>query len=222
MAEKINLQPIEKEVIGELSSFLDLMGIRSKIDPDLDFVVDDLRSGGARGLNIRSRYFKLEGMNIDGLRYTIEQIMQVTGGGYGASDRWRVICEYWVKRDVSGDKKHLKDLEARTKKKKKGLFKSDIIDFKWVGGRIADILSQDTSLNEPLLADLVTAQTKGCNVDIEIEPMPIEQGVRIRVAPKIEPEIGKKQENLPLLLPSKDAFRAYDRIAKHIRDYTIL
>jgi len=207
MAKKINLQLIEEEDIRELSSFLNLIGIRFKIAPVLDVVRDDLRSGGSKGQNIRSKYFKLEGMNIDGLRYTIEQIMQVTGGGYGASDWWRVICDYWVKRDLSGDKNLLKDFAARIKKKRKSLFKSDIIDFKWLGGRIADTLNQDASPKVPLLAELVTAQTRMSDAGIEIELMPMGQGVLIRVIPKmIEGEIFKKGQNLPLLIPSTGAF----------------
>lgn len=65
---------------------------------------------------------------------------------------------------------------------------------------------------------------KGADIDLSDNALakstmiPIEQAVRI---------VGyftsaKRNETLPLLLPSKDALRAYDRIAKHIRDYTIL
>ncbi|MFC1893110.1 hypothetical protein ACFLYR_03625 [Chloroflexota bacterium] len=132
--------------------------------------------------------------------------------------------------------------------KEKGLFKKEIVDFKWVGGRITDVLNQDTLLKEPLLADLITVHAQGgfCGVNIEPVPLPSDKEIKeyIKARHKEGVDIdssedaikhmiplgqvvwiagwgtsGRKNEITPLLLPSKDAFRAYDRIAKHIRDF---
>jgi len=180
------------------------MGISSNIDPEEEVI----------GEHLRERFFKLEGMNIDGIRYTIFQISEEQYGGM--TDDWKAACEYWVERDIGREKKNLNNLEARVKKREKGLFKKEMVDFSWVGGRIADVLNQDTSLREPLLGELLTARTTGSDADIWITPK--EKGAWITGCATN----GHKNKKIPLLLPSKDAFRAYDRIAKHIRDYTIL
>lgn len=261
MAKKIDLQPIEEDHISELCSFLNSMGVSSKIDRDADFVQEDATPESffrvAKGMNQRIRYIKLEGMNIDGIRYHILQVIADSESGAELKDYWQAFYEYCAVRDIGMDKKDLQNLEAHIKAKKKGLFKKEIVDFRWVGGRIADVLNQDTSLKEPIFAHLITIQTIGIDVDISILPeslptdkeireyikalrkegiyidspedavkkmRPMGQGVWIRVAPtvgfrRIWPTGGYKDVILPLLLPSKDAFKAYDRIAKHIRDY---
>lgn len=258
MAKKIDLQPIQEEHVSTLCAFLNSMDISSSFDVKRDSVQEDMRDRvgrGAVGANIRSRYIKLEGMNIDGIRYRLYQTTQSGQYGTWMSDKWKAECRYWVKRYIGGEKKKLADLQATIKKKKKGLFKKEIVDFTWVGGRIADVLNMDTSLKEPLLAHLVTAQTVGNDVDIRIEPLrpPSKEKVkdRVEVHRKAGVDVdfakntiedasesmmrvgqgvwinscatnGDKKKTTPLLLPSKDAFKAYDRIAKHIRDYAIL
>lgn len=227
------------------------MGVNPKIDSDKDFVQEDIRQpffGNVKGVNIRARYIKLEGMKIDGIRYRILQVTEDTQGGMAMTDQWKAGYKFWVERDIGRDKKDLKNLQAETKEKKKGLLKREIVDFRWVGGQIASVFNQDTSLKEPLLAYLITAQTTKNEAGIWIVPvhlpsdkevrkwikaqrkegvvigssedaiknmMPMGQGVWITgCATK-----GHKNEITPLLLPSKDAFSACDRIAKHIRDF---
>lgn len=253
MAKKIDLQPIQEEHIKSLCSFLNFMGVSSKIDPDKGFAREDIRQpffGRIKGANVRVVYIKLEGMNIDGIRYSINQMIDPGGAQESETitDEWKAGYKFWVERDIGRDKKNLKNLQAATKEEKKGLLKREIVDFRWVGGQIASVLNQDTSLKEPLLAHLITAQTTKNEAGIWIVPvhlpsdkevkkwikaqrkegvdidssedaiknmMPMGQGVWINgCATK-----GHKNEITPLLLPSKDAFIACDRIAKHIRDF---
>jgi hypothetical protein len=254
MAKKIDLKPIQEEHVSALLSFLNFMGANPKIDPDKDLIQEDIRQplvGSVQGANIRVRYIKLEGTNIDGVAYMIEQITQGGGeGGERMSDEWWARCVYWVERDIGRDEKNQKDLEVEIKKKEKGLFKKEIVDFSCVGGRIADELNQDTSLKESLLAELITAQTTGNEAYIWLNPVPapsdkeIKEYIKARnkegidiyssedAIKKMRPlgqgveihgcaTIGRKNEIKPLLLPSKDAFKTYDRIARHIRDFAM-
>lgn len=251
MAKKIDLQPIQEEHIRSLCSFLNFMGVNPKIDSDKDFVQEDIRQpffGNVKGVNIRARYIKLEGMKIDGIGYTIFQVTEDTQGGMAMTDQWKAGYKFWVERDTGREKKNVENLEARMQIKKKGLFKKEIVDFRWVGGRIADVLNQDTSLKEPLLAHLITAQTTKNEAGIWIVPVPLPSDKEVKKWIKAQRKEGvdidssedaiknmmpmgqgvwitgwgtngRKNEIIPLLVPSKDAFIACDRIAKHIRDF---
>ena len=245
MAIKVNLKPIQEEHISALCSFLNSVGVSSKIDPDKDLVREDARRLFSGGENFRLKYIKIEAMNIDVIGY---QIFQERNSEGGWTKNWAAVFQYYVERTLSTDKRALKEMEAQTKIKSKGLFRKEIIDFMWVGGRLADVLNQDTSLKEPLLAALVAAQTTKSIPSIFMGPiippsdkeikeqikelskaginltksdylhkMPIQQGVSI-FGSGIR---GKKDELKPLFIPSKDAFKAYDRIAKHIKEYVV-
>ena len=125
--------------------------------------------------------------------------------------------------------------------------KGNIVDFKWSGGKIADVLNHDTSLKEPLLADLTNTLSAGGEAEIALWPKlaladsdikmlaqlisvegadakpenaiksyePVKEGVLVLGCATR----GYGDEIKPLILPSKNGFMAYDRVAKHIRDY---
>jgi hypothetical protein len=230
MAKIINLQPIQEEHINALCLFLNSMGVSSKIEPDKDFVQEDLKKGwtgiarGWKGENMRWRYIKLEGMNIDGIIYSLKQIIDVypDSGARKLKDEWGAECVYWVERNIEGDEKALKALEAKTNSKSKGLFKKELVDFEWVGGGIADVLNKDTSLKNPILNELIAAKTMGFDADIWIRKLspPHFKTTGIMILTTVG-TFGNEKKTTPLLLPPKDAFRAYDRIAKHIKGYVV-
>jgi hypothetical protein len=235
MSSKIDLKPVQDEHINALRSSLKSMGISSEIDPNKDVVQEDARQrrGRIEGANYRARCIKLEGMNIDVILYLVEQM---TGKAYvlarpTLTDEWRAMCIYGVECNVGQREQELKNLEAKTEKKTKGFFREKLADFSWVGGPIADVLNQDTSLKEPILAYLINAQATRNREDIFIVPVyslseeemeidskrPVIQGALIFGCATD----GSKNQMTPLLLPSRDTFKAFDRIAKHIREYLL-
>jgi hypothetical protein len=235
MSSKIDLKPVQDEHINALRSSLKSMGISSEIDPNKDVVQEDARQrrGRIEGANYRARCIKLEGMNIDVILYLVEQM---TGKAYvlarpTLTDEWRAMCIYGVECNVGQREQELKNLEAKTEKKTKGFFREKLADFSWVSGPIADVLNQDTSLKEPILAYLINAQATRNREDIFIVPVyslseeemeidskrPVTQGALIFGCATD----GSKNQMTPLLLPSRDTFKAFDRIAKHIREYLL-
>jgi hypothetical protein len=235
MSSKIDLKPVQDEHVNALYSFLKSMGISSKIDPLKDVFQEDIkqRRGKIEGANYRARCLKLEGMNINVILHLVEQL---TGKAYvlsrpTLSDEWRAMCIYGVECDAGQQWPELKQLEAKTEKKTQGFFREKLADFNWVDGPFADILNQDTSLKEPLLAYLINADAMRTREDILVVPVyplseeemeidskrPVTQGALIFGFATY----GSKNQMTPLLLPSRDTFKAFDRIAKHIREYIL-
>ncbi len=242
MAKTIDLKPIQAEHLKTLSSYLDSIGIDSMAE-EVDFVQNTENPPE----NCRQKCIRLEGTHIDKLLYAIMQDLGTSRRGQGSittEGNWSAFCLYVVECYVGKDKKNWKNLNAKVKVKYK---KGDIVDLKWSGGKIADILNHDTSLKEPLLADLANALRTGGEAEIALWPKLALADSDIKMLAKIvsvegadaNPESairsyepvkegvlvlgcatrGYGDEKTPLILPSKDGFMAYDRVAKHIRDY---
>lgn len=242
MAKIINLKPIQAEHLKTLSSYLDSIGIGSMAEG-----VDFVQKTENPPENCRQKCIRLEGTNIDKLLYAVMQNLGTGRRGQGSlttENNWSAFYLYVVECYVGKDKKIWKNLNAKVKVKNK---KGKIVDLKWSGGKIADILNHDTSLKEPLLANLADALRAGGEAEIALWPKlaladsdikllaqvisvegadagsenaiknyePVKEGVLVLgCATK-----GYGDEIRPLILPSKDSFMAYDRMAKHIRDY---
>ncbi len=87
---------------------------------------------------------------------------------WGAQDRFQ--AHYIVRKEV-GDSQ-LIDFTARTKLQTKGYFGSKkVVGIKWVGGKLAEKLNENTSLSEMLISQSVNHAT------ITVEPT--NHGVRI-------------------------------------------
>ncbi len=113
---------------------------------------------------------------------------------WGALDRYQ--AHFIVRRTVENDL----DFVAKTVLKTKGHFGSKKVDqVNWNGGRLAEILSSDSTLN-----DLIKKQSvKDASIFVE----PTSKGVRIH---------GKWKNHLDFGI-SKDLFEIYDKIAGHIK-----
>ncbi len=113
---------------------------------------------------------------------------------WGALDRYQ--AHFIVRRIVENDL----DFVAKTVLKTKGHFGSKKVDqVNWNGGRLAEILSSDSELN-----DLIKKQSvKDASIFVE----PTSKGVRIH---------GKWKNHLDFGI-SKDLFEIYDKIAGHIK-----
>ena len=118
-----------------------------------------------------------------------------TISSWGAQDKF--MAHFIVKKDV---KNKTIDYTAKTFLNTSGRFaQKQISSVSWNGGKLADILNQDTSLN-----DMITKQTPHDGV-IFIEPTNF--GVRIY----------GKWKNLYDFIISKELFMIYNIIAGHIK-----
>ena len=242
MVKLIDLRPIQAEHLKTLSAYLDSLGIASIADA-VDFVQDTKNPPE----NCRQKCIRLESMNIDKIIYAV---MQHVGTSRPRQDtmstenNWSAFFLYAVDCYVGKDKKNWKNLNAKAQVKYK---KGNIVDFKWSGGKIADILNHDPLLKEPLLADLTNTLRAGGEAEIAIWPKlalsdtdfkmmaqlirvegadtkpenaikthePVKEGVLVMGCATR----GYGDEIRSLILPSKEGFMAYDRIASHIHDY---
>lgn len=115
---------------------------------------------------------------------------------WGAQDRFQ--AHFIVRRDLSESDK---GFFAETKLSTKGHFGSKkVIGVQWNGGRIADVLNNDTELTNMILKQSVK--------DASIRIDPTKNGVRIYGKWKDSSEFGI----------SKDLFAIYDKIALHIKN----
>ena len=126
----------DTQIADKLFSYLDFLCIPAEIDLGMH-----LWDGDGRPIIAH-----LENSNIDGLTYFTRE-----EDSRGPQIIYAVECE-------TGNKR--KELRANTKKIKEGTIFRKTVDFKWVGGQIADILNQDTELKEPLYDELNIPQPK--------------------------------------------------------------
>ncbi len=113
----------------------------------------------------------------------------------------RFRCHYVVHVKVDGLEDRLK---AKLKPMRKGFFSREILDFKWRGKELAQMLNSDTDLKEKL----------SCieNRNVEVKPYGEHQCVRIRQdGGTIDPAYS---------FPTIETFEAYDKIAQNIRCIT--
>lgn len=242
MAEHINLKPIQEEHVKTLTEYLDSMGIGAAFS-EADFVQDTTSPPE----NCRQKCITLEGTSVDKMVYVIMQNQGKSRSwqsGVATENNWSAFCLYAVECHIGKDKKIWKNLNAKVKVKCK---RGDIIDFKWTGGKIADTLNRDTVLKKPLLDDMNGSIRAGGETEVAIWPKLALADTDIRMMARVvtiegvqaEPENaikkyepvkegvmllgcstrGYRDEKRPLILPSREGFMAYDRIARHLRDY---
>ena len=113
---------------------------------------------------------------------------------WGALDRFQ--AHFIVRKSVAKDQ----DVTTKTILNTKGHFAAkEVVSVSWNGGRLAEILNQDSALNEQI------AQQSVNDASIFIEPT--SKGIRIHNKWKNHLEFGI----------SKEMFEIYDKIAGHIK-----
>lgn len=113
---------------------------------------------------------------------------------WGALDRFQ--AHFIVRKSVSNDQ----DVTAKTVLATKGHFGGkQVTGVTWSGGKLAQLLNQDSTLNEQIAKQSVK--------DAAIFVEPTEKGVRIHNKWKNHLEFGI----------SKEMFEIYDKIAGHIK-----
>jgi len=119
---------------------------------------------------------------------------------WGAQDRFQA---HFIVQQNPGDK--LLNLTARTRLKTSGHFGSKkIIGVTWEGGKLAEDLNADSSLNE-----MITKQSVN---DATIFVDPTDNGIRI---------YGKWKDSYNFGI-TKELFNAYDNIAGHIKKFSTI
>ena len=152
---------------------------------------------------------KVEGRNID----LVEVSRIGAGGSSGGPGHLVYRYNYVVKANVGNLENKLK---AEAKQIKKGLLNSEIIDYNWEGGELAQLLNTDSELKNMLLELgspnlMVTPYKRDQYVGIMPVISPITTIVIGGIPVKYDGIVGRKA------FPTREAFEAYDRIAQHIR-----
>ena len=152
---------------------------------------------------------KIENRNID----LVEVSRIGAGGSEGGPGHLVYRYNYVVKANVGNLENKLK---AEAKQIKKGLLNSEIIDYNWEGGELAQLLNTDSELKNMLLELgspnlMVTPYKRDQYVGIMPVISPITTIVIGGIPVKYDGIVGRKA------FPTREAFEAYDRIAQHIR-----
>jgi len=130
-------------------------------------------------------------------------------GGYGSSYSFY----YGVRCDVEGIEKQMR---ARMKIQTKGLIRREVVDFKWVGGELADELNRDDELKKQLLQQLEI----DVRDSVEISPDKKAGIVWITTTQAMSPfpKSATPFSILDDIMPSETSFKSYNAIARHIRN----
>jgi hypothetical protein len=107
-------------------------------------------------------------------------------------------CNYVVQAKLNGLEDRLK---AKLKVVRKSFLRREVVDFKWKGKELAQVLNDDANLRDTRYGSL------------EIKPDKKHQRVRIREISAI----GLYYATPELAFPTAAAFETFDRIAQHIR-----
>ena len=154
---------------------------------------------------------KIEGKDID--------LIQIVRQSTGNTAQLMYQYHYLVCANVEGLENKLK---AESKPITKGLLSKEVIDLKWDGGEIAQLLNSDSELKKILLKEeinkiIVKADKKQQMVSITHPPkIPRQISVGIGGLPYIPirgggTTVGRKD------FPTLDEFQAYNKIAYHVR-----
>jgi len=163
---------------------------------------------------------KVEDRNID----FIQVNRTSTGGGEDSGpSRLMHLYHYLVRANVEA----LEDkLKAKLKPIKKGFLSKEVVDFKWEGGELAQMLNADSDLKNKMLKEWLNPLVRPI---VEIKPhkkhrcvwimqtteRPVSLGPSLLMSgAQGLREIGRKT------FPTREDFEIYDRIAQHIRSIT--
>jgi len=202
MFKKIKDKFKETGLINELCEHLRSIGINATL----------LESGSSEAIGgtLVLGNVKVEGRNLD-----LIQVERQPGGG----SRFVYQYHYVVRANVEG----LEDkLKADAKPVTKGLFSKEVVDLKWEGKELAQLLNTDSDLKSMLLKEGLDK--------VVVRPDKKHQCVMITHPPKIPRQVSVSIGGLPSIpvrgggltagrkeFPTLEEFDAYDRIAKHIR-----
>jgi hypothetical protein len=179
----------------ELCEHLHRMGIDAEAVPS-----GSPEEIGAHSFRKNAGCVKVKNRNID----------MVQGVTWGASDGSCQIfrVDFLVRGKVNGLEKQL---EAKAKEKKTGLVRRTLIDVKWTGGHLADLLNEDSELKN-LLIQYHENPSAHASPKIQLD----KQNQCVRIAGIME-----STEDMDFTskwkFPSKEYVEACDRIAKHLR-----
>jgi len=199
------------------------------LDPELDIRAEELcsyfnsigmhtkRSQNARADFSGVRCINLENSNINAIEY--HKLVQAATFASPASYGYRFV--YVVEREIGNERI---DLKANTKKIRKSIFKKPV-DFKWAGGRIADILNQDAALKKSLYDEAGVTHPKEFDEVEIIGGITRYAGIYIRPSEGIVEISGPdtywdtEDPNPPIsIFPPLHTIEAYDKIAKYIHE----
>lgn len=161
----------------------------------LNATVESKKPGGFYPIFFRVGSVRVVNRNIDLVEL---QLIPGESGGYR--------CNYLVQVKVNG----LEDmLKAKGKPVRKSYLSREVVDFKWKGKKLAQVLNDDANLRNMLLRMGIP---RYLNANVQIKPDKKHQRVKIR--PIDQSPYPWRPEAAG---PSALEFEAYDRIAQHVR-----
>jgi hypothetical protein len=187
----------------------------------LDVTVQSKESGCIDGEEAIMGYVKVANRNIDLVELESRTFTSVDMDGSGFSvDVFR--CNFVVQVKVEGLENRLK---AEGKPVRKRLLSKEVVDFKWVGLDLAQILNNDAYLKRYFCSLRLHDRFYpwgGSECDLEIVPYREEHCVIIRQKWASQWTANTYiYHGSPLsAFPTIETFEAYDRIAQHIRSVT--
>lgn len=166
--------------------------------------------GGFGTLGSNAGCIKVKGQNFD----LVQLVMRGTMGPMVVGGAGEFAAHFVVRGNLEGLKKQLK---VKAKEKKTGFVTKKLINIKWEGDRLADLLNKDGELEKLLI-------TAGKSPESEVDQK--NQCVRLITSlPSVTkgvsigpmPPVGKKS----FKFPSKEFIEASNRIAKHVNSIIV-
>jgi hypothetical protein len=150
---------------------------------------------------------KVDGRNIDLVEVSRFSVGGSSGAGGGGTAGYIVYRYNYIVKTKVGDLED--ELKVEVNPIKKGFLTSEIVDYNWEGGELAQLLNADSELKNMLLGlgapHLMVIPNKK---DQYVAIMPIVSSTAIGIS---DMTVGRKA------FPTREAFEAYDIIAQHTR-----
>jgi len=145
---------------------------------------------------------------LNGQEIDVVKVRRSGGGEYGPAS---YSFYYGICRNAKG----IERMKARMKNETKGLLGREIVDFKWVGGELANKLNGDEVLKELLLQQLRTDVRERVEIfpDKKARVIWITTSKYVSLFPKSVTPFSIPED----IMPSESSFRVYNTIAKHVR-----
>jgi len=138
--------------------------------------------------------------NIDLVELEREPLVDDTGY---TGDTYR--CNYVVWTKAIGS-----EYKVEWKPVRKGLLSREIVDLRWEGKELAQMLNSDADLKDALLRMKNKFQEEEVPLHLEIKPFRKHQCIRIRQIDGVLSPVAA--------FPTAETFETFDRIAKHVRN----
>lgn len=175
----------ESDLINELCNHLRQIGVNAIIlDPES---VEAKAFGGLGNI-------KIEGRNIEFVQVT-KHTHAISAPKGKSSTYTYYLYHYGIKANAEGIENKL---NSEAKPIQKGFFSREIVDYKWEGGELAQLLNSDINLKNTLIKEQIDRLWTGPSKNLQY----------VWITRR-----GERKE-----FPTRETFEAYNRIMQHIQN----